>query len=79
MYSFVVSRRKGKKYDVFKNGKYLVSFGQKGYAQFKDSTPIKAYSHLDHGDKERRRLYYSRHGKDAKFESAKYFSHKYLW
>lgn len=79
MYSFVVSRRKGKKYDVFKNQKYLVSFGAKGYAQYKDSTPIKAYSHLDHGDKDRRKRYYARHGKDAKFESAKWFSHKYLW
>ena len=27
MYSFKISKRKNKKYDVFKNGKYLVSFG----------------------------------------------------
>lgn len=79
MYEFVVSRRKDKKYDVFKNGKYLVSFGAKGYQQFKDKTPLKAYSQFDHGDKERRKRYYSRHGKDANFESAKWFSHKYLW
>lgn len=79
MYKFTISRRKGKKYDVFKNDKYLVSFGAKDYQQYKDKTPLKAYSYLDHNDKERRKRYYSRHGKEAKFESAKWFSHKYLW
>ena len=79
MYTFIISKRKGKKYDVFKGGKYLVSFGAKGYQQYKDKTPVKAYSHLDHGDKNRRKRYYQRHGKEAEFESAKWFSHKYLW
>lgn len=79
MYRFIVSLRKGKKYDAYKNGRYLVSFGAKKYQQFKDKTPLRAYSHLDHNDRERRRLYYTRHGKDAKFESAKWFSHRYLW
>ena len=78
MYKFIISRRKGKKYDVYKDGKYLVSFGAKGYQQFKDKTPLKAYSHLDHNDNERKKRYYQRHGKEAKFESAKYFSHKFL-
>ena len=79
MYSFKPSRRKNKKYDAYKNNVYLVSFGQKGYSQFLDRTPLKLYSHLDNRDKEKRRLYYARHGKDAKFESAKWFSHRYLW
>ncbi len=79
MYKFIISRRKGKKYDVYKDGKYLVSFGSLGYQQFKDKTPVKAYSHLDHGDKDRRKRYYQRHGEKAVFESAKWFSHKYLW
>jgi hypothetical protein len=79
MYKFIISRRKGKKYDVYKDGKYLVSFGSLGYQQFKDKTPLKSYSHLDHGDKNRRKRYYQRHGRDAKFESTKWFSHKYLW
>jgi len=79
MYEFIISRRKGKKYDVFKNGKYLVSFGANDYEHYQDKTPLKAYSHLNHYDKERRRLYYARHGEAAKFESAKWFSHKYLW
>lgn len=79
MYKFIISRRNEKKYDVYKDGKYLVSFGAKGYKQFKDKTPLKIYSALDHNDKERRKRYYQRFGKDAKFESAKWFSHKYLW
>lgn len=79
MYKFIISRRKGKKYDVYKDGKYLVSFGAKDYQQYKDKTPLKAYSNLDHNDKDRRKRYYQRHGKEAKFESAKWFSHKYLW
>jgi hypothetical protein len=76
-YIFRKSNRKNKKYDVFKNNKYIVSFGDNRYSQFKDR--IGLYSHKDHNDKERRRLYYARHGKEAKKESAKYFSHKYLW
>jgi hypothetical protein len=78
-YIFRKSNRKNKKYDVFNNNnnKYIVSFGDNRYSQFKDR--IGLYSQLDHNDKERRRLYYARHGKEAKKESAKYFSHKYLW
>jgi len=79
MYKFKVSQRKGKKYDVYKDGKYIVSFGSSNHQQYRDKTPIKAYSYLNHNDKERRKRYYQRHGKEAKFESAKYFSHKYLW
>lgn len=79
MYKFIISKRKNKKYDVYKNDKYLVSFGDKNYQQFRDKTPLKAYSYLDHNDKLRKKRYYQRHGKDAIFESAKWFSHKYLW
>ena len=32
----------------------------------------------NHNDNKRKDNYYKRHGK-AKFETAKYFSHKYLW
>ena len=79
MYRFKISVKRNKKYDVYKNGKYLVSFGDRNYQHYKDKTPLKAWSVLDHNDKKRRDNYYSRFGKDAKFESAKYFSHKYLW
>lgn len=76
-YIFKKSKRKNKKYDVYKNGKYLVSFGDKRYQQYKDK--IGYYSELDHLDEKRRLRYYQRHGKDAVVESAKWFSHKYLW
>ena len=82
MYSFKISNRKGKKYDVFKDGIYLVSFGgirANGipYDQFYDK--IGKYSKYNHLDESRRQRYYQRHGKKAEFESAKYFSHSYLW
>lgn len=77
IYSFKKSKRKNKKYDAYKDGKYIVSFGDSRYQQYKDM--IGLYSKKDHLDKERRKRYYMRHGKDASFESAKWFSHKYLW
>ena len=77
MYSFKVSSRKGKKYDVFKDGKYLVSFGSKKNFHYYDK--IGFYKHLNHLDNKRRDNYYKRFGKDAKPDTAKYFSHMYLW
>lgn len=71
------SRRKHKKYDVFKNGVYIVSFGDNRYSQFKDK--LGHYRSKDNNDKKRRELYYKRHGRDAVRHSAKWFSHKYLW
>ncbi len=79
MYEFKKSTRKNKKYDVYKNNVYLVSFGDNRYEHYKDQTPLKLYAHKDHNDKERRRLYYARHGKIAEKETAKWFSHKFLW
>ena len=73
------STRKHKKYmAVFKNGK-AVHFGDNRYEQFKDSTGLGVYSHLNHGNLERRKRYYSRHGTKTKLYSAKWFSHKFLW
>jgi hypothetical protein len=34
------------------------------YQQYKDRTPLKLYSNLDHNDPKRRELYYKRHPKD---------------
>lgn len=79
IYKFVKSTRNFKKYDVFKNNKYLTSFGDKRYQHYEDKTPNKEYEYLNHYDNDRKRLYYLRHGKEAKKESAKWFSHKYLW
>ena len=78
-YEIKKSTRKNKKYDVYKNDKYLLSFGDKRYEQWKDSTPLKAYKHLDHGDQKRKDNYYKRFGKDAKKDTPKWFSHKFLW
>jgi hypothetical protein len=77
-YIFDKSTRKNKKYDVYrKNGEYITSFGDNRYQHYKDK--IGLYFLLNHLDKERRERYYQRHGREAKKESAKYFSHKYLW
>jgi hypothetical protein len=78
-YYIQVSTRKNKKYDIYKNNKYLLSFGDKRYEQFKDTTPIKYYKNHDHGDPNRKRLYYLRHGYTQDRTSAKYWSNKYLW
>ena len=74
-----VSARKDKKYvAVLPDGK-KVHFGDPSYGQFKDTTPLKAYKGLDHGDPQRQENYYRRHGKEAKKHSPKYFAHRYLW
>lgn len=80
MYIIQPSTRKYKKYRaLFKDGRPSVHFGDNRYQQYKDHTSLKLYSHLDHGDKQRRERYYQRHGRKARLYSAKYFSHKYLW
>jgi len=75
-YQPVKSTRKNKKYMILTDSG-LVHFGARGMSQFKDK--IGLYSHLDNNDKKRKELYYKRHGKSAKKDTAKYFSHKYLW
>lgn len=71
-----------------------VSFGAVGYGQWKDSTGLGLWSHMDHGDLERRRKYFSRHSAGltdkrsaVKREmelsrgryNAKILSHLFLW
>lgn len=83
-YEIKVSSRKNKKYDVYKNGKYLLSFGslknEKGeyYQHYKDTTPLKHYSHLDHGDKTRLNNFWKRHKKTNDKTSARYWL-RFLW
>ena len=79
MYVFKVSTRSNKKYDVYKDNKYLVSFGDKRYEHYEDKTPIKYYSNLNHYDTKRRDDYYKLFKNNPKNESAIFFSHKYLW
>lgn len=79
------STRKHKKYMAVFPKNYLrkptVHFGDRRYAQFRDATGLRLYAHLDHGDADRRRRYYARHGerRTARKYSAKWFAHKYLW
>ena len=81
---FSKSKRTGKKYKVtFKlNGKpYTRHFGSSAHEHFKDRTPLKLYSHLDHGSKTRRARYYLRHGTESLTDptSAGFWSGHYLW
>lgn len=78
-YSYLIkpSTRKNKKYDVYKKGEYITSFGSLHHQQYKDV--IGHYSHLDHNDEDRRRKYYQRHNKDYPKYSADWFSKKFLW
>ena len=78
-YDIRVSTRPHKKYDVFYQNKYLLSFGDKRYGQYRDVTPIGAYRPLDHNDKQRRTNYYTRHGPADDKNSAKWWSHRFLW
>jgi len=90
------STAKGKKYtaivtDGSKQRK--IHFGATGYEQFRDSTPVRAFSGSNHGDTKRRDAYFSRHsGTKNKSEAirkekakaggklnAKLLAHKYLW
>lgn len=75
------SNKKYKVVILFKDGrKKTIQFGDKRYEQYKDSTPLKLYTRLNHGDKERRRLYKCRHenNRHTKF-TAGWFADKYLW
>jgi len=91
LYKIIKSKAKNKKYAVYvlKNGKKKkINFGDIRYKHFKDTTPLKLYSKLDHGDKERRKRYLKRakgiklkNGKFAYLDKnqANYYAVKYLW
>jgi hypothetical protein len=57
---FRKSKEKTKKYDVILPNGVIISFGNINYQHYKDSTPLKLYSNLDHLDENRRRLFRSR-------------------
>ena len=88
MPEFKKSTRAGKKYMVRSPQGRLIHFGALGYQHYKDSTPLKLYSHLDHKDKVRRDRYRKRHEaiktkaglpayKDP--EQGAYYAWKFLW
>ena len=88
---FEISPRKGKKYRVFFSLggiEHVLDFGQLEYEQYRDSTPLRTYTGLNHGDKNRRRLYIARaskivdrHGRLTADDptSPNYWSIRYLW
>ena len=60
---FKKSTRKNKKYMVRTPSGKLIHFGQLGYQHYKDITPLKLYSNLNHLDKKRRDRYRARASK----------------
>ena len=83
---FQKSNAKNKKYSAILKNKdtgrtIAINFGDTRYQQYKDSTGLGLYSHLDHIDKERRSRYRSRHKVHLKpgYYSPAYFSYRYLW
>ena len=85
---FEKSKSKNKKYSVITPSGKKINFGDKRYKHFKDTTPLKLYSNLDHNDKKRQINYCKRSsgiknkkGKLTKNnkESANHYSMKYLW
>ena len=88
MPTFALSTRMNKKYMTRTPKGKLVHFGSSEYEHYKDSTPIKYYSYLDHNDKKRRTRYRARHkailkkdGKPAYLdpEQPAYYSYNFLW
>lgn len=84
---FEKSNRKNKKYKVYYNGEWI-HFGHAFSEQFRDSTGLGLYSHLNHYDKERRRLYRARASKIVDKNgrltyknpmSANYWAYNFLW
>jgi hypothetical protein len=79
-YKVYVSKMKNKKYDVYHNGKYLLSFGDSRMEQYEDK--FGHYSKLDHHDQQRRKNFKSRFKKlidENNINTPTYWSNKYLW
>jgi hypothetical protein len=85
----IKSPRTGKKYAAVLEDKttkrhYKSHFGDPKYQQYKDTTGLGLYSHLDHKDKKRQQAFLSRHAKNIGLGSPPawspgYFSGRYLW
>lgn len=78
-YTIRKSTRAGKKYDVFKNGRKVTSFGDKNYQHYNDR--IGGYAGRNHMDAKRRQNYRSRHKHDKinNPNYAGYWAYHYLW
>jgi hypothetical protein len=55
------SKVKDKKYAALLNTGRRVNFGYAPMGQFRDSTPLKLFSHKNHGDRKRQIRYLQRH------------------
>ena len=85
--NFKKSTRPGKKYMVVVNGK-TIHFGDIKMQQYRDTTGLGLYTHLNHNDEKRRASYLAR-AKGIKNKageltwknknSPNYFSIRYLW
>lgn len=70
------SKVKGKKIDVFKNGKKVASVGAIGYSDYPTYIKTKGKKYAD----ERRKLYKIRHDKNRKAVGSNgYYADKLLW
>lgn len=70
------SKVKGKKIDVFKNGKKVASVGAIGYNDYPTYIKKKGKEYAD----KRRKLYKQRHNKDRKVRGSNgYYADKLLW
>ena len=82
-YEFFKSNKKNKKYDVYKNGRFLASFGAikdngMPYEHYFDK--IGLFKQFNHYDEKRRENYKKRHYKDIhKKDSPGFFAFNYLW
>ena len=83
---FEPSNRTNKKYTAVlknkvNNNYVFIHFGDKRYQQYKDTTGLNLYKHLNHKDKKRRLNYHKRHQNFIKdgYYSPGYFSMRYLW
>jgi hypothetical protein len=83
-----ISSMKNKKYDAFIVNKHTGQLIKIGFGSriplmqhYRDSTPLKYYSFLDHNDEDRKRKYVQRFKNkfDPNEYSATYFSTVYLW
>ena len=83
-YQIVPPMRKNKKYSVLKDGKYLLSFGElkkkdgSFYEHYKDRTPLKLWSNLDHNNIKRKENFWKRHQKTNDKNSSRYWG-RFLW
>jgi hypothetical protein len=77
---FEKSNRKNKKYKAIFNDGKIIHFGDVRYQHYKDRTPLKLYTHLNHLDKKRRKNFLNRMSRpNMDTQSARYLSIKYLW